>query len=138
MLKMAGKDYQFFASISAGECTFFEAFAFLEKVIKNRKIPLALKKIGHDLKLIIAEKDWEKRVINILMGLVQDISGAINDYLKTAFKEYIAEGNDKEKFTAFLLMRTSESRHLFEENIRLKEENARLKKELEKIIKIVK
>ena len=128
MLKRAGKNYEYFASVAVGQCVFSDAYSFLDRVIKRKKTLPDLQKIRTDLEEITSEPNWENNVMNILMGLVQDISGLINQYNKDDFKRNLALGDKKEQFTAFLFYRNEESRQMFLENQRLKKEINKLKK----------
>lgn len=130
MLKIAGKDYEYYSSIATGQCTFFDAYNFLGKILKGESTPSIFQKIRNNIEEITSENNWEKYVINILMGLVQDISGLINQVNKDDFKKNLSSGNDKERFTAFLFYRNDESRQLYLEVQRLREEIKRLKKNI--------
>ncbi len=137
MLKIAGEDYEYYSSIATGQCTFFDAYNFLDKILKGESTPSIFQKIRNNIEEIISG-NWEKYVINILMGLVQDISGLINQVNKNDFKKKLSSGDGKERFTAFLFYRNDESRQLYLEVQRLREEINYKNKEIKRLKRNIK
>lgn len=107
--KESGGKFNFNISAAGGECTLAEV---LDKYLEIRR---TLKEHGDEPKR-------REQILNELMGLTQDLASVKMSKNKRINKSQLAEGSWSERFTAYLMMRTEESRELFQQIVSLKDE----------------